>query len=74
MIPDEAATLFYSRPVFQVILRTGAVRRRSSSGAWRIYYEFRDTDNDGEPDAVRVLAVRHAAARPVSLEEEGLQQ
>lgn len=70
-LPDEPATLFYSRPVFQHVFRTGQQRRRrTTSGTWRIYYELRDTDGDGEPDTLHVLSVRHAAVRPLSIEDD----
>jgi plasmid stabilization system protein ParE len=67
---DEAATLYYSRPVFQHVFATGRRQRRDNAGTWRVYYDILDADGDGAPDTLRFLAVRYAAARPLSLEEE----
>jgi hypothetical protein len=70
-LPDEAATLVYSRPVFQHLMRTGQQRRRrSSAGVWQILYDVLDADGDGAPETLRVLLVRHSAARPLSIEED----
>ena len=72
--PHEQASLVYSRPVYEKIVTAGnkAGRRRGGGGAntWRVYYDLADTDGDNRPDTVRVLAVHHAAARPLSLEDE----
>lgn len=70
-LTDEDATLFYSRPAFVHTFRTGQQRRRrSSTGVWRIVYDVTDADGDGAPDTLRIVAVRHGAARPLSVEYE----
>jgi plasmid stabilization system protein ParE len=64
-IPDEAASLAFSRPVHMHLITTSKRRRRSASGAWRIYFDLQDANGDGTPDTLRVLTIRHAAARPI---------
>ena len=62
---DEAASLSYSRPLYQMRFRTGKVRQaRSSSGVWRVFYGLADTNGDGLPDELHVVSVTHAAAHP----------
>jgi plasmid stabilization system protein ParE len=34
-------------------------------GKYRLLFTLVDTDNDGEPDTVRILHVRHGAQRPL---------
>ena len=63
--PDAAASLHFSRPVFQHRFSTVAKRRRSSSaGVWRVFYALADRDGDGRADTISVLSVRHGAAAP----------
>jgi plasmid stabilization system protein ParE len=66
---DDEASLFFSRPVFQHRFRTSQTRR-TNTGVWRIFYDVSDTDQDGQPDTLRVLTVRHAASRPLSIESD----
>jgi hypothetical protein len=69
-VSDEAASLYFSRPVFQELVSTTKKRqRRSNSATWRVFYDVADTDGDGQPDTLRILAIRHSAARPLSVEE-----
>jgi hypothetical protein len=67
LIPDEQASLAYSRPVYLSLFTTTKTkrRRRSASGTWRVYYDLMDLDGDGVADTLRLLTVRHAAARPI---------
>ena len=59
----EMASLHFSRPVFSARFQTGkTTRKRSSAGVWYLFYDLVDTDADGFPDLLWVLAVRHAAA------------
>lgn len=67
---NEAATLYHSRPVFELLVYTGKRIRRSNSGVWRVFYDIVDKNNDGMPDTVRIVMVRHAAAKPLSIEED----
>ena len=46
------------RPLSLLLYRTSG--RRSS--AWHVGYELVDEDADGQPDTLRVVRVRHAAA------------
>jgi plasmid stabilization system protein ParE len=62
---DSDASIFFSRRAFLFLLRTGEGRARSSSGAWRVFYELLDTDGDGQADTVQVLGIYHAASRPL---------
>jgi len=63
--PDEGASLQFARPVFQQRFQTGRKKvRRSSAGVWRIFYALDDDDKDGQPDTLRVYAIRHAASKP----------
>ena len=64
-LPDETASLYFSRPIFQLLIRTSAPKRRTHQGVWRVFYELRDRDGDGSPDLVRVLTIRSAAAPPL---------
>lgn len=67
--PDGAASLHFSRPVFQHRFTTGPKQRRkrgSSAGLWRVFYALSDKDGDGRPDTLSVLALRHGAAAPFS--------
>jgi hypothetical protein len=69
-LPDEAATLFFSHPVFVLTVRMRQQRRRrSSAGVWHVLYDVMDVDGDGVPDTLRILTVRHGAARPLSVED-----
>lgn len=71
LIVDEAASLHFSRPVYRERFETTAQRsRRSASGVWFLYYLLIDGDGDGQPETLRVVAVRHAAARPFSVEDD----
>jgi plasmid stabilization system protein ParE len=70
-IPDEGASLQFSRPVYQERFRTSKTRRRrSSAGEYRIFYILLDENKDGKIDTLRVYAIRHAAARPYPHFEE----
>jgi plasmid stabilization system protein ParE len=65
---DETASLAFSRPVFQYLLvatKSGKRVRRSSANTWRIYYALGNANSDGKPDTIHVLAVYHAASRPL---------
>jgi plasmid stabilization system protein ParE len=74
LIPDEDASLAFSRPVYLHLFTTAKKRRRRSpSGTWRVYFDLRDADGDGTPDTLRVLTVRHAAARPLWDVDDGVQ-
>lgn len=67
-INPEAST-HWSQPIYRESLRTGKRTGRNNSNAlWYIYYALRDDNNDGRMDAPRVYAVRHSAARPLSLD------
>lgn len=68
-VNDEAASLYFARPVFQeLVSATKKRQRRSNASTWRILYDVADADRDGLPDTLRVLAIRHSAARPLSVE------
>lgn len=63
---DETGSLAFSRPVFTRLFTTAKVRRRNNAaGTYRVYYALADSDGDGKADTLQVLAVRHAAARPL---------
>ena len=60
----EGASVYYARPVFAYLFHTGkAPQKRSPSGAWYIFYELTDTNEDGRPDEMRVVTVLHAASQ-----------
>ena len=66
---NEAASIFYARPVFGHRFQTGkTTRKRSASGVWYVFFDLRDMDGDGRPDMLRVLSIRHASA-PLLWEE-----
>ena len=65
---DSEASIAFARRTYLHRFRTGQGRRRTSAGAWFVYYEIGDADSDGLPDMVYVITVRHAASRPL-LEE-----
>lgn len=72
--PDEAASLTFSRPVYQTVFVTNRKRaRRSSAGVWRVFFDLLDTSSSGgsggRADTLRVLAVRHGAAQSLWIEE-----
>ena len=63
---DEDASLALSRPILKHLFFTGKTRqRRSSAGVWRLYFDLRDNDQDGKPDTLRVVTIRHGAAAPL---------
>jgi hypothetical protein len=65
-LPDEAASLAYSRPTYSRIFTTQKKRtRRSASVTFRIIYVLLDADKDGKVDTLSILSVRHGAARPI---------
>lgn len=69
-VSDEGASLYFSRPVFQELVSSTKKRqRRSNSSTWRVLYDVMDADGDGQPDTQRILAIRHSAARPLSVED-----
>jgi plasmid stabilization system protein ParE len=75
--PDEDASLAFSRPVYRHTFHTGRTRqRRSSAGSWRIFYVLLNTKESSDiPDRVRMVAIRHGAARPLSeWEQEGTEE
>ncbi len=63
---DAAASLHFSRPVFQHRFTTAGKQRKrgSSAGVWRVFYALVDRDGDGRADTLSVLSLRHAAAAP----------
>lgn len=67
-MPDAAASLHFSRPVFQHRFTTAAGKRKrsSSAGVWRIFYALVDKDGDGRPDTLSVLSLRHGGAAPLA--------
>ena len=61
---DEKASMGMVRPVFQERFYTSEKKPppRSNSSTWRVFYGLLDTDGDGQPEALEVLRVYHAAA------------
>lgn len=67
----EAASLRYSRPVYREKVETSRSRaRRSSSGLWYIFYTLEDRTSLGYADTLVVIAVRHSAAAPFSIQSQ----
>lgn len=65
-LPDEMASLAFSRPAYTTIFTTRRKRsRQSASGTYRIIYTLLDANKDGKVDTLSVLSVRHAAAQPL---------
>ena len=62
-IHDEASS-YLARPIFAHLFRTSkTTQKRSPSGAWYLFYELIDTNQDGLPNTLRVLMLLHAAAQ-----------
>ncbi|MBC8141922.1 MAG: hypothetical protein H7Y38_10830 [Armatimonadetes bacterium] len=44
--------------------------RRSSAGLWYIFYRLEDVGGIGRADTLFVVAVRHSAAQPFTIEDD----
>jgi hypothetical protein len=67
--PNAEASAYWSQPMYRLKVETAKKRARGSSrGLWYVFYALRDNDGDGRVDTLRVYAIRHSAARPLSIE------
>lgn len=72
--PNAEASAYWAQPMYRLKVETAKKRARGSSrGLWYVFYALRDDDGDGQVDTLRVYAIRHSAARPLSIEPADLQ-
>ncbi len=66
----ENASLRFTAPVYRLSVSASKTRnRRSSIGLWYVFYRLEDVAGIGRADTLFVVAVRHSAAQPFTLED-----
>ena len=69
---NAAASVYWSQPVYRLVIETSARRaRRSGAGRWHAYYALQDVAGQGKPDTVKMLAIRHSASLPIGQNDDG---
>lgn len=68
---DPDASAHFSQSVYRLRIETARRRaRRNSAGLWYAYYVLLNVAGQGKPDTMKLLALRHSAARPIGAEGE----
>lgn len=66
---NETASLRFARPVYRERVEMSKSRsRRSSAGLWYVYYSLEDRHRSGNADTLVIVAVRHAASQPFTIQ------
>ncbi len=63
---DEAASVYWSQPVYRPRIETAQKRKRNTAtGLWYLYYALQNSGDTEKPDTMQILALRHSASRPI---------
>lgn len=66
----ENASLRFAAPVYRLSVSVSKTRnRRSSAGLWYVFYRLEDIAGIGHADTLSIVAVRHSAAQPFTVED-----